>query len=50
MLTCNDAFLHSSQGQNELTLTCENGGKTKIFPFRNVSDDRIRDLCTQLCA
>ncbi|XP_057852980.1 RHOMBOID-like protein 2 [Cryptomeria japonica] len=40
----------SSQSQTELTLTCENGGKTKIFPFGNASDDRIRDLCTQLCA
>uniref|UniRef100_A0A0D6QZ60 RHOMBOID-like protein n=1 Tax=Araucaria cunninghamii TaxID=56994 RepID=A0A0D6QZ60_ARACU len=39
----------SSQTETELSLTCQNDGKTRIYPFSNVSDDRIKELCTQLC-
>lgn len=39
----------SSQSASDLTLTCQTNGKARIYPFGNVSDDRIQELCSQLC-
>jgi len=40
----------SSQSVSDLTLTCQTNGQTRIYPFGNVSDDRIQELCSQLCS
>lgn len=50
--SCKDKAISclSSQSDSELTLTCQTNGKTKIYPFGNVSDDRIRELCSQVCS
>ncbi|KAF6137807.1 hypothetical protein GIB67_040515 [Kingdonia uniflora] len=40
----------SSQGENELTLTCQSNGKTNTYPLSGVSDSRIKDLCSTLCS
>nr|AIY60747.1 rhomboid protein Ginbi_RBL8c [Ginkgo biloba] len=49
--SCTDKTISclSSQTDNQLTLTCQSNGKTKIYPFANVSSDRTKELCIQLC-
>ncbi|KAJ7959071.1 Rhomboid-like protein [Quillaja saponaria] len=33
----------------QLTLTCMSNGNYKVFPFTNISQARINDLCTMIC-
>ncbi|GMN45245.1 hypothetical protein TIFTF001_014442 [Ficus carica] len=33
----------------ELTLTCMSNGNFRVFPFTNVSDARMNDLCNVIC-
>lgn len=39
----------SEQTGNQLTLTCSNNGKTKVYSLQNPSASKIQGLCTQLC-
>ncbi|KAJ7942580.1 Rhomboid-like protein [Quillaja saponaria] len=38
-----------SNAQLTLTLTCMSNGKYKVFPFTNLSQLRINDLCSLIC-
>ena len=33
----------------ELTLTCMSNGNFRVFPFTNVSEARMNDLCNVIC-
>ncbi|KAB1205425.1 Rhomboid-like protease 4 [Morella rubra] len=34
----------------QLTLTCLSNGNFRVFPFTNISQERIKDLCTLICS
>eukprot|EP01018_Ginkgo_biloba_P019917 Gb_20562 [translate_table: standard] len=50
--SCNDKFFtcQEIQSDSNLTLICQNNGKTKEYPFQNPSETRKRELCAQLCS
>lgn len=33
----------------QLTLTCMGNGNFKVFPYTNISQARINDLCNLIC-
>ncbi|XP_058088714.1 RHOMBOID-like protein 8 [Magnolia sinica] len=33
-----------------LTLTCEENGHFRIYPYADISEARVRDLCSQICS
>lgn len=37
------------KNNSEMTLTCLYNGNTRVFPFTNISQARINDLCAMIC-
>ncbi|CAK9155505.1 unnamed protein product [Ilex paraguariensis] len=50
--SCNDKTMHCETmiSSEYMTLTCANNGKFRDFPFANVSQARIEDLCNLICS
>lgn len=50
--SCNDitSSCETMVSSRQLTLTCMDNGKFNIFPFTNISQARIEDLCTLICS
>jgi membrane associated rhomboid family serine protease len=50
--SCNDGVIacQETQSDTEFTLICQNGGKSKIYPFQNISEAKKRQLCLQQCS
>ncbi|XP_050229087.1 RHOMBOID-like protein 8 [Mercurialis annua] len=50
--SCNDVTTscETMSSDTELTLTCMENGNFKVLTFRNISQARIRDLCTLICS
>ncbi|KAM0953332.1 putative peptidase S54, rhomboid, Rhomboid-like superfamily [Dioscorea sansibarensis] len=40
----------SSQGDNQLNLTCEDSGRSRSYILSNATDNQIKDLCRQFCS
>ncbi|KAK8600755.1 hypothetical protein V6N13_059512 [Hibiscus sabdariffa] len=49
--SCNDGpkTCEIMKNNSEMTLTCLYNGNTRVFPFTNVSQDRMNDLCAMIC-
>ncbi|XVE95378.1 hypothetical protein REPUB_Repub02eG0092100 [Reevesia pubescens] len=49
--SCNDGInaCEIMKSNSEMTLTCLHNGNFKVFPFTNISQARITDLCAMIC-
>ncbi|KAB2076514.1 hypothetical protein ES319_A06G046000v1 [Gossypium barbadense] len=49
--SCNDGpnTCEIMKSNSEMTLTCLYNGNTRVFPFTNLSQARINDLCAMIC-
>ncbi|KAE8729350.1 KOM, putative isoform 2 [Hibiscus syriacus] len=49
--SCNDGpkTCEIMKSSSEMTLTCLYNGNTRVFPFTNVSQARMNDLCAMIC-
>ncbi|XP_044512273.1 RHOMBOID-like protein 8 [Mangifera indica] len=49
--SCNDvtADCETMVSNSQMTLTCMGNGNFRVFPYTNISQARLRDLCTLLC-
>ncbi|GMP48128.1 hypothetical protein CsSME_00015592 [Camellia sinensis var. sinensis] len=50
--SCNDKPMHceTEVTTGRLTLTCEGSDKFRVFPFTDISQARIEDLCNLICS
>jgi len=50
--SCNDKQMHCQTAVSEgrLTLTCNGSDKFRVFPFTDISEARIEDLCNLICS
>ncbi|GAV59312.1 Rhomboid domain-containing protein [Cephalotus follicularis] len=50
--SCNEitASCETMASDAQMTLTCMANGNFKIFPYINISEERITDLCTLICS
>ncbi|KAJ0085718.1 hypothetical protein Patl1_08451 [Pistacia atlantica] len=49
--SCNDitANCETMVSNSQMTLTCIGNGNFRVFPYTNISQARMKDLCTLLC-
>ncbi|CAA0806829.1 Rhomboid-related intramembrane serine protease family protein [Striga hermonthica] len=50
--SCSDKTMNceTMRSSEQLTLTCSDNGKFRVFPFANVSSARLEDLCNLMCS